>query len=134
MDPINVPESVFLISDTLVAFDHLFQTVHIISHVHLPSSTSPNSHQATIETSHAEASARIVEIIEILTSNSPLPMPEQAKIVLPPRMAASNVGAEGYKKFVTTLKQNIVKGDIIQAVPSQRLRRETNLHPFNAYR
>lgn len=75
-----------------------------------------------------------MEIIKILTSNSPLPMPEQSKIVLPPKEAESNVGEEGYKKFVTTLKENIVKGDIIQAVPSQRLRRETNLHPFNAYR
>lgn len=31
----------------------------------------------------------------------------------------SDVGQAGYEKFVTTLKEHIVKGDIIQAVPSQ---------------
>jgi len=48
--------------------------------------------------------------------------------------AVSNVGKEGYEAFVTTLKKHIVAGDIIQAVPSQRLARPTTLHPFNAYR
>jgi anthranilate synthase component 1 len=48
--------------------------------------------------------------------------------------AVSNVGKEGYEGFVTTLKRHIVAGDIIQAVPSQRLARPTSLHPFNAYR
>jgi len=48
--------------------------------------------------------------------------------------ATSNVGKEGYEEFVTTLKRHIVAGDIIQAVPSQRLKRPTQLHPFNVYR
>ena len=48
--------------------------------------------------------------------------------------STSNVGKDGYERFVTTLKKHIVAGDIIQAVPSQRLARPTSLHPFNAYR
>jgi anthranilate synthase component 1 len=40
----------------------------------------------------------------------------------------------GYESHVTKLKEHIVKGDIIQAVPSQRLARPTSLHPFNIYR
>lgn len=46
----------------------------------------------------------------------------------------SNIGQEGYEKHVTTLKEHILKGDIIQAVPSQRIARPTSLHPFNIYR
>jgi len=46
----------------------------------------------------------------------------------------SNVGKTGYEQFVSTLKEHIIAGDIIQAVPSQRLSRPTQLHPFNAYR
>ena len=34
---------------------------------------------------------------------------------------SSNVGRSGYEGFVTSLKGNIVEGDIIQAVPSQRI-------------
>ena len=48
--------------------------------------------------------------------------------------AVSNVGKEGYEGFVTKLKEHILKGDIFQTVPSQRLARPTTLHPFNAYR
>jgi anthranilate synthase component 1 len=44
------------------------------------------------------------------------------------------VGKTGYEGFVTQLKKHIVAGDIIQAVPSQRLSRSTSLNPFNAYR
>lgn len=133
-DPIGMPEAVFLISDTLVAFDHLFQTVRIVSQVLVPSSTAPEHVQSTIEASYAAAQVKIADIIKTLTSNDPLPMPEQPKIVRPPKEAVSNVGEKGYKEFVSALKGHIVKGDIIQAVPSQRLRRETTLHPFNAYR
>ena len=32
------------------------------------------------------------------------------------------------------MKEHILKGDIIQAVPSQRIARPTSLHPFNIYR
>jgi anthranilate synthase component 1 len=46
----------------------------------------------------------------------------------------SNIGQSGYERHVTRLKQHISKGDIIQAVPSQRIARPTSLHPFNIYR
>jgi anthranilate synthase component 1 len=46
----------------------------------------------------------------------------------------SNIGQEGYERHVTRLKEHIRKGDIIQAVPSQRIARPTSLHPFNIYR
>jgi anthranilate synthase component 1 len=48
--------------------------------------------------------------------------------------AVSNVGKAGYEGFVSKLKEHIVAGDIIQAVPSQRLSKRSTLHPFNAYR
>ncbi|KAI5476491.1 anthranilate synthase component I [Pseudohyphozyma bogoriensis] len=133
-DPVGMPESVFLLADTLVAFDHLFQTVRVVSHVFLPSSTSSDDAVKVATDSYNEAKAKIADLIALLTSNEPLPLPEQPKIVRPPKEAVSNVGEVGYKGFVTSLKKNIVLGDIIQAVPSQRLTRETALHPFNVYR
>ena len=72
----------------------------------------------------------------MLESTEPLKLPLQERIgpLEERKEAVSNVGEEGYKAFVRDLKSHIIKGDIIQAVPSQRLRRETVLHPFNAYR
>ena len=133
-DPIGMPESVFLLSDTLIAFDHLFQTVHVVSHVHLPQGVDEESTRDVIQASYDEARSRIQEIIDLITSSDTLPLPEQPKIVRPPKPAESNVGKVGYEGFVTALKDDIVRGEIIQAVPSQRLRRETALHPFNVYR
>jgi anthranilate synthase component I len=133
-DPIGMPESVFLLADTLVAFDHLFQKVQVVSHVVLPSNTPSSSAKDVIAASYAEAQSKIIEIVKTLISDSALPLPHQPKIVRPPKDAESNVGKAGYEGFVTSLKKNIVQGDIIQAVPSQRLRRETALHPFNVYR
>ena len=48
----------------------------------------------------------------------------------------SNVGAEGYKRMVNALKDHIVRGNIIQAVPSQRLSRPLRggVSAFDIYR
>lgn len=139
-DPIGIPESVFLIHDTIVAFDHLFSSVRLLSHVYLPPSSSTSSPSSTstpeetIEESYKTAEKKIYELAAKLNSTGPLPVVEQPKIDLPAPKAVSNVGKEGYERFVTSLKGSIVQGEIIQAVPSQRLRRETKLHPFNVYR
>jgi len=66
---------------------------------------------------------------------------QSADIPLPPQppirknqQYTSNVGQEDYEGHVRKLKEHIVKGDIIQAVPSQRFSRPTSPHPFNIYR
>lgn len=129
-DPFGIPEAVFLLSDSLVAFDHLFGTVKIVSHVFAPGAPTADEVRAAYDV----AAAKIAAIVAKLTAQTPLPLPAQPAIVRPPKPAESNVGEAGYKGFVTALKKKIVGGDIIQAVPSQRLRRETALHPFNVYR
>lgn len=128
--PFEIPESVFMFQDTLVIFDHLYQTLKLVSHVFLPD--SPTDATSTIPTLYASAVSRVHNLARsLLSPNTPLP-PQPP--ILPKQTFTSNVGKEGYESFVTKLKQHIVKGDIIQAVPSQRLARPTTLHPFNAYR
>lgn len=129
--PIDMPEAVFMFAETLVAFDHLFQTARVISHVLV---SDKNNSVDSISAAYKKAQADILAIAEKLRSDTPILLPPQPKIPLPSPKAVSNVGEAGYKRFVASLKDNIVKGDIIQAVPSQRLRKETLLHPFNAYR
>lgn len=127
-DPLGIPESVFMLADTLVVFDHLFQTLKIVSHVFCPTTASNVNLAFTYNTAVGKA-RRIAKLL--LNATSPLTVPQGP--ITPGATAVSNVGPAGYKRFVTKLKEHIVKGDIIQAVPSQRLKRETTLHPFNAY-
>ncbi|CAG8437995.1 16811_t:CDS:2 [Acaulospora morrowiae] len=126
-DPIGLPDSVFLFCDTLIVFDHLYQILNIISHYRSESS-DPNE----VESHYNQATEKIRHIFDLLQKEFVLE-PPQGEIRLN-QASVSNVGKPGYEGFVTTIKQHIKKGDIIQAVPSQRLSRSTSLHPFNIYR
>ena len=124
----GLPEAHFMITSSIIVFDHTFQTIKIVSHLHLADGHDP----AELPTLYDEAARRIEGIRQKLAAPA-LPLPHQ-KPIKHGKQAVSNVGKSGYEAFVTKLKEHIVKGDIIQAVPSQRLARPTDLHPFNIYR
>ncbi|KAL0631653.1 anthranilate synthase component 1, partial [Maublancomyces gigas] len=128
-DILKTPESVFMFYDTIVAFDHFFQTIKIITHLHLPEGPLT---ETTFRTLYDSAQATIAAVHDTLQS-SDIPLPLQPPIVKNHKYV-SNIGQAGYEEHVKTLKRHIVKGDIIQAVPSQRFSRPTSLHPFNIYR
>lgn len=127
-DPLQIPEAVFMLCDTLLIYDHIFQTLKVVSHVFIPKSFGSSNLAFTYQTAVAKA-RRLAKVL--LTPGTP--EPPQRPITMG-NESVSNVGREGYEGFVTQLKKHIVAGDIIQAVPSQRLARPTDLHPFNAYR
>lgn len=126
-DVLKIPESLFMLYDTIVAFDKFYGIIKVISYVKVPADG-----QTGLEAAYDDAKKTIDELINVL--NSPeIPLPEQGPITLGQEYK-SNIGREGYEGHVTKLKEHIVIGDIIQAVPSQRFARPTNLHPFNIYR
>lgn len=127
-DPLGIPESAFMIADTLLIFDHLFQSLKVVSHVFYPRDAGTANLSFVYQT--AQSKVRRLAKALLLPTITEVPQP-------PIRLgneAVSNVGKNGYEGFVTRLKEHIVAGDIIQAVPSQRLARPTDIHPFNAYR
>ena len=128
-DVLHVPESFFMLFDTIIAFDHFFQVVKIITYIQVPpQSTDP----ASIPSAYEHAYQTINDTIAILQSPD-LPLPPQPPIT-PNQDAKSNIGQRGYEDHVITLKKEIQRGSIIQAVPSHRMARPTTLHPFNIYR
>ncbi|KAI1780972.1 anthranilate synthase component 1 [Hypoxylon cercidicola] len=125
-DVLHIPESLFMLFDTIVAFDRFFGVIKVITYLHIPENLD------TLADEYNKATATIQELIDVL--NSPeIPIPEQQPIKLGQEYT-SNIGRDGYEAHVTELKKHIVAGDIIQAVPSQRFARPTTLHPFNIYR
>lgn len=130
-DPFGMPESHFLLCDTLVVFDHLYQLVKIVSHVRLPED-SPSPLAEAVNAEYERVCQRIKTVAQTLLNAQDF-LPKQPPVVLGYE-PTSNTGKEGYERFVRELKARIVDGDIIQAVPSQRLARPTALHPFNVYR
>ena len=125
-DVLGIPESLFMMYNTIVAFDHFFQVVKVVTFVPIPSS------DAGLEAEYRKGQEAIQRTIDTLLQPG-YPLPPQGPIV-PDQEYTSNIGREGYERHVTKLKEHIGKGDIFQTVPSQRLSRPTSLHPFNLFR
>lgn len=128
-DILKVPESFFMLFDTIIAFDHFFQLVKVVTYLHVP--VGPEQPKS-ISSAYNEAYKTLSTTITTLQSPG-IPLPPQPSI-RPNQTAESNIGQTGYEAHVTTLKKEIQKGSIIQAVPSHRMARPTTLHPFNIYR
>lgn len=127
-DTLGIPEAVLMLHDSVIAFDNLFQTIKVISQVYIPENhTSEQLHAAYLSTIN-----KIHSMCDILNAKE-TPEPPQPPVLLE-NQYTSNIGQIGYEHHVETLKKYIIEGQIIQAVPSQRLARPTSLHPFNVYR
>ena len=121
-----------MLYDTIIAFDHFHSTVTIVTHMKLPESTSDD-----IQPAYREACTLLRSVLAtIQQTETPLPPQTSTHAANSASEAqySSNVGRSGYEAFVTELKQRIIAGEIVQAVPSQRLSRSTSIHPFNIYR
>jgi len=125
-DVLQIPESLFMLFDTIVTFDRFYGVVKVITYLHVPEDS------ANLAAEYEKASAIIRQLTDVLDSPE-TPNPEQKPVQLGQEYK-SNIGQAGYEAHVTELKKHIVAGDIIQAVPSQRFSRPTSLHPFNIYR
>ncbi|GKZ21056.1 anthranilate synthase component 1 [Aspergillus brasiliensis] len=125
-DVLQIPESLFMLFDTIVAFDHFFQVVKVITYISIPSNDSE------LESVYRQGQEVLQRTIDVLLRPD-YPLPPQGPIIQNQEYT-SNIGREGYERHVTRLKEHISKGDIFQTVPSQRLSRPTSLHPFNLFR
>ncbi len=122
-DALGLPESVFMLADTLLIFDHIAHTIKVVSHVHL---------DGDIESAYKEATKKIDVLVTRLSD--PLPPQEKAPKTTSPSKVQSNRTPAEYEYMVTRAKEYIYDGDILQIVPSQRLSRQTKASPFAIYR
>tara|TARA_Y100001970_G_scaffold272472_1_gene369230 strand:- start:13822 stop:15294 length:1473 start_codon:yes stop_codon:yes gene_type:complete len=123
-ETLDVPKSLFMFSDSVVVYDHLLHSIKIVSHVRL---------NGDVEKNYDYAINKIEEIIIKITQ--PLDgLPYEPISGKTNSDVVSNWLPEDYKNAVNVIKQYIEKGDIIQAVLSQRFSVETGAHPFEIYR
>jgi anthranilate synthase component 1 len=125
-DVLKLPESLFMLFDTIIAFDHFFQVVKVITYLKVPQTGGD------LESEYRRGQNALQKIVDIL-QNHEYQLPPQGPIEKGQEYK-SNIGQKGYEAHVTRLKGHITRGNIIQAVPSQRFARPTTVHPFNIYR
>ncbi len=112
----NIPDGIYMLADTIVAFDHARRSIFLIANV-LDGDT--------------EAANQKLDLIE---SRIQQPLPPAPKIEITPSKVKSNHTQGTYEDMVRSAKENILAGDIFQVVLSQRFTRETNVEPFDVYR
>ncbi len=123
---LEVPEFAFLITDTLLIFDRVTQTIKVVACAHLSS-----DREAAVRKAYRDATGRIERIIARL--RRPLKR-ERPKSRRTQSTFTSNMSKADFEKMVVRTKEYICAGDIVQAVVSQRW--ETTMHakPFELYR
>jgi len=124
-DPLGLPESFFMLVDTLLAFDHVTHKIKVISYIHLD--------RPDIETAYRQAVEKIDSLVNRL--QTPLP-PERAKQKPATRGKglSSNMSRKDFEDKVRHIKEYITAGEAIQVVLSQRLAQQTCADPFDIYR
>jgi anthranilate synthase component 1 len=121
-DPLGVPDLALMLTDVLVAFDHLKRTVTVLANVYADDD---------LEASYAQAVETIAEVRRRLAG----PLPPVA--TQPPRAVPSfepNMTREQFEAMVARVIEYIYAGDAYQVVPSQRWSAPVPVEAFSIYR
>jgi anthranilate synthase component 1 len=126
-DPHGLPLALFGLYDTVVAFDHAYGMMQVISLASLA---------GDVDAAYNEAVARIDGVCARLSAPLPSQVPAIATGAAPAAgpAASSNCTSDAYEAMVERGKEHIRAGDIIQVVLSQRFSRPTTAAPFAIYR
>ncbi len=123
-DDLLLPELYFLITDTVLIFDHVNRTLKVVSNAVIDGSPAQ---------AYREAIARIDRAVGMLSrplqpsavsTSGPLHFPE----------VRCRFSKQQFKDAVRKSKEYIRAGDIIQVVVSRRLDMTTSARPFDVYR
>lgn len=117
------PEAIFLLADTIVAFDHAFGRLLLIDNAILEGDEAR---------AHAEAQARLDQLEARLKSD--LPSEDESARPIAESELRSNMTHDQFRSAVMQAKDHIAAGDIFQVVLSQRFTRPTSAGPFDIYR
>jgi anthranilate synthase component 1 len=121
-DPLALPESLFMLVDTLLIFDHANNKIKIVS------LARPNGDDA-----YRTAVAKIDELAERLKEplKQPRPTPPKSKKLTG---VVSNLTRAEFEANVAKARQYIIEGEAIQIVLSQRLSKRTSARPLDIYK
>ena len=125
-DDLGLPDCYFMVTDTILIFDHLNHTIKVVSNAYVEDSA---------QEAYESAVKRIDSIIETL--DEPLAAPVSEGSGGDSAYAASIVSNQTEEQFtdaVRRAKEYIVAGDIFQVVLSQRFSTKIDASPLDVYR
>jgi anthranilate synthase component I len=123
-DPLGLPDMALMITDVLLAFDHLRHELTVMA-------CAFADDEGGIDAAYERAVAAIADVRRRLRGAVPLPAhPVRAE---PPHFA-SNMEREEFEAMVARIIEYVRAGDAFQVVPSQRFSAEAPVEAFSVYR
>ncbi|MDI6892068.1 MAG: anthranilate synthase component I [Actinomycetota bacterium] len=124
-DELDLPEMVFIFTDTLLIFDHLRHKIRVVANAHIDDETGGMD----------EAYDQVISKVEELVGRLRQPTSQERghdcecddEIV-------SNVSRDDFLGMVERAREYIIAGDVLQVVLSQRFSRDIEVPPFDIYR
>ncbi len=122
-DKLGVPDSIWMLSDSVVVFDHVERRMKLVVN-------------ALISDDPARAYRQAVQTLNRLTLKMKTPLRSSAarKPAAASKKVASNLSKAAFVKAVREAKKAISAGEIIQVVLSQRFSRRASVPAFDIYR
>ncbi len=128
-DDLGLPDSIFMIADTALIFDHKLRRLLVVGNGFI----SDDTNEEAVDKAYVDAVAKIEELlaqldkavhINPLNGLTDYPMPE----------SISNTTQEEYERMVVKAQEYITAGDVFQVVTSQRFETEFTGEPVDLYR
>src|SRR5215211_6280431 len=122
-DDVGIPDLALMVTDVLVAFDHLRHEVTVLANVLVNAAEE-------LDAAYEAAAGAIAEVKERLAG----PVPQIGRGRREPPEFVSNIGSDGFAESVERAKEYIRAGDAYQVVPSQRWTADCPVDAFSIYR
>ena len=126
-DELELPEMLFLITDTLLIFDHRYRRLRAVANVFLDGDRDPGA-------AYDAAVTRLKRLVRRLRTPTHLRPGLVFQETPPGTQPASNTTRAEYEAMVTRGLEYIRAGDIFQFVPSQRFQTPYENDPLSLYR
>jgi anthranilate synthase component 1 len=114
--PSSLPDGIYLLADTVVAFDHARRSIFLIANI--------------LDGDVGAANQKLDQISQRIQQ----PLPPATKPNVLPSEIRPNMSQEHFEAMVRDAKEHIEAGDIFQVVLSQRFTRQTSVEAFDVYR
>jgi len=122
---LGTPALCFMITDTILIFDRVSQTIKVVSNAHIETGKP--------EVAYDQAAAQIERLLSQLAQPIPQrPLEFQRDPALP--AVTSNLTRPRYTEMIASAQEYIKAGDIIQVVLAQRFATKTEAAPLDIYR
>jgi len=131
-DDLKLSDCIFILTDTILIFDHVNHVIKIVTNILLPKVTTRLS-----KIRKTRIYYRAIKNIGAIQKTLLRPVTEEkdsVRIRAKVPKVASNFNKPKFKKIVNIAKEYIKKGDIIQVVLSQRIKIKIEKGPFEIYR